>query len=320
MNARLAGWLRGGVRRRAVACMAALAQASATGMAIAIAVPAPAAAQDFAKIEFRTTKLSDTVHLLQGAGGNILLSVGDDAVFLIDDDYAPMTPKLKDAIGRITRKPVNFVINTHWHFDHVGGNEALAREGVLVVAHDNARKRMSSEQFIALFQAKVPASPRGALPVVTFSGDISFHLNGETIHAFHAPAAHTDGDSIVHLRGSDLIHLGDIFFNGTYPFIDASSGGTSDGVVAAMDRVLALATDKTRIVPGHGPMASKADLQRHRDMIATVTRRIRDLRKAGRSDAEIKEAKPAAEFDADYGRGFIRGDRFIDMMLGVIPK
>ena len=293
--------------------------ARAAGLLLLAAATA-ASAQDFAKIEFRSTRLTDTLHLLQGAGGNILVSAGDDAVFLIDDDYAPMTAKLKEAIGRITRKPVNFVLNTHYHFDHVGGNEALAREGVLVVAHDNARKRMSSEQFIALFQAKIPPSPRGALPVVTFGGDISFHINGETIHAFHAPAAHTDGDTIVHLRGSDLIHLGDIFFNGSYPFIDASSGGTADGVLAAMDRVLALATDKTRIVPGHGPLASKADLQRHRDMIATVTARIKELRKAGRSDAQIRDAKPAAEFDTDYGRGFIRGDRFIDMMLSVIPK
>lgn len=316
MNAWQARWSGGVAWSRSVARTAALAMVSA----IAFAPPTPAAAQDFAKIEFRTTRLSDTVHLLQGAGGNILLSAGDDAVFLIDDDYAPMTAKLKEAIGRITRKPVGFVLNTHWHFDHVGGNETLAREGVLVVAHDNARKRMSSEQFIALFQAKVPASPRGALPIVTFGGDISFHINGETIHAFHAPAAHTDGDTIVHLRGSDLIHMGDIFFNGTYPFIDASSGGTADGVVAAMDRVLALATDKTRIIPGHGPIASRADLQRHRDLIATVSQRIKELRQAGRSDVEIKAAKPAAEFDAEYGRGFIRGDRFIDMMLGVIAK
>ena len=300
------------------ALTAGIARAAA-GLLLLLAATA-AAAQDFAKIEFRSTRLNDTLHLLQGAGGNILVSAGDDAVFLIDDDYAPMTAKLKEAVGRITKKPVNFVLNTHWHFDHVGGNEQLAREGVWVVAHDNARRRMSSDQFIALFGAKVPASPRGALPVVTFAGDISFHLNGETIHGFHAPAAHTDGDTIVHLRGSDVIHMGDIFFNGTYPFIDVSSGGTADGVIAAMDRVLALATDKTRIIPGHGPVASRADLQRHRDLIATVTQRIKDLRKAGRSDAEIKEAKPAAEFDADYGRGFIRGDRFIDMMLGVIPK
>jgi glyoxylase-like metal-dependent hydrolase (beta-lactamase superfamily II) len=302
--------------------LGALVQGAALHFAPALMLTAslPAAAQDFSKIEVRSTRLSDTTWLLQGAGGNILMSVGEDAVFLVDDDYAPMTPKLKEAIGRITRKPVNFVLNTHWHFDHVGGNEALAREGVLVVAHDNARKRMSSEQVIALLGAKVPPSPKAALPVVTFGGDVSFHINGETIHAFHAPAAHTDGDTIVHLRGSDLIHMGDIFFNGSYPFIDASSGGTADGVLAAMDRVLSIATDKTRIIPGHGPMASKADLQRHRDLIATVTQRIRDLRKAGRSDAEIKAAKPAAEFDADYGRGFIRGDRFIDMMLGVVPR
>lgn len=154
-------------------------------------------AQDFSKVEFRTTKLADSVYMLQGSGGNIALSVGDDAVFLVDDDYAPLTPKLKAAIAAISKRPVNFVLNTHWHFDHVGGNEALGKEAAVIFAHDNVRKRMSTEQFIAMFQTKVPASPRGALPVVTFASDLSLHINGEEIRAFHVPAAHTDGDVIV---------------------------------------------------------------------------------------------------------------------------
>jgi cyclase len=284
-------------------------------------VAAPARSQDFSKIEVKTVKLTDTVYMLQGAGGNIGVSVGDDAVFLVDDDYAPMTPKVKAAIAAITKKPISFVLNTHWHFDHVGGNEPLAKEGgVLIIAHDNVRKRMRSEQLIALFQAKIPPSPKGALPVVTFGGDVTFHINGDEVHAFHAPAAHTDGDTIVHFRKNDVIHMGDIYFNGTYPFIDASSGGTADGVIAAVDRVLALATDKTRIIPGHGPVASKADLQAYRDLVATVTQRINDLRKAGRSDAEIKTARPFQDLDARYGRGFLNGERFTDMMLGVVPK
>lgn len=286
-----------------------------------VLVATPAQSQDFSRIEVKTVKLTDTVYMLQGAGGNIGVSVGDDAVFLVDDDYAPMTPKVKAAIAALTKKPVSFVLNTHWHFDHVGGNEPLAKEGgVLIIAHDNVRKRMSSEQLIALFQAKIPPSPKGALPVVTFGGDVTFHINGDEVHAFHAPAAHTDGDTIVHFRKSDVIHMGDIYFNGTYPFIDASSGGTADGVIAAVDRALALATDKTRIIPGHGPVASKADLQAYRDLVATVTQRIKDLRKAGRSDAEIKAARPFQDLDARYGRGFLNGERFTDMMLGVVPR
>ncbi len=277
-------------------------------------------AQDFSKVEFRTNKLSDTLTMLQGAGGNIVLSAGDDAVFLVDDEYAPLTPKLKAAIAQITKKPVNFALNTHWHFDHVGGNEALAKEAVVIFAHDNVRKRMSTDQFIALFQAKVPASPRGALPIVTFSADLSLHINGEEIRAIHVPNAHTDGDVLVHFRGSDVLHMGDTFFNGTYPFIDVSSGGSAEGLVAALDRALAIASDKTRIVPGHGPLATKAELQTWRDMVATVTQRIKDRRKAGRSDAEIKAEKPAQDFDARYARGFINAERFIDMMLGAVAK
>jgi glyoxylase-like metal-dependent hydrolase (beta-lactamase superfamily II) len=277
-------------------------------------------AQDFSKVEFRTTKLADSVYMLQGSGGNIALSVGDDAVFLVDDDYAPLTPKLKAAIAAISKRPVNFVLNTHWHFDHVGGNEALGKEAAVIFAHDNVRMRMSTEQFIAMFQTKVPASPRGALPVVTFASDLSLHINGEEIRAFHVPAAHTDGDVIVHFRTSDIIHMGDTFFNGTYPFIDVSSGGSADGLIAALDRVLAIATDKTRIIPGHGPLATKAELQTWRDMVATVTQRIKDLRKAGRSDAQIKAEKPTQDLDARYARGFMNPERFVDMMLGAVGK
>lgn len=295
--------------------------AALRSMFLALAVLLSAAhAQDFNKTEIRTTKLSDTVYMLQGAGGNIALSVGDDAVFLVDDDYAPMSAKLKAAIAQVSKRPVNFVLNTHWHFDHVGGNEALAKDSTIIFAHDNVRRRMSTEQFIAMFQSKVPASPRGALPVVTFAGDLSLHINGEEIRAFHVPAAHTDGDVIVHFRGSDVIHMGDTFFNGTYPFIDVSSGGSADGLIAALDRVLAIATDKTKIVPGHGPLAMKADLQTWRDMVATVTQRIKDLRKAGRTDAEIKAERPTQDLDARYSRGFMNPERFVDMMLGAVAR
>lgn len=277
---------------------------------------------DFSKIEVRTEKLNETTYMLVGAGGNIGLSVGEDAVFLIDDQFAPMAPKIKAAIARITPKPVQFLLNTHFHYDHTGGNEAFGKEGTLIVAHDNVRKRMSSDQLIALVgsTSRQKASPKVALPVVTVPGEISFHINGDEVHAFHVPRAHTDGDLIVHFRKSDIVHMGDTFFNGFYPFIDSSSGGTAEGSIAAADRVLALAGDKTRIIPGHGPLASKADLQAMRDMLATVTRRIQDLRRSGQTDAQIIAAKPAAEFDAKYGGGFIKPEQFVLMMLGAIPK
>jgi glyoxylase-like metal-dependent hydrolase (beta-lactamase superfamily II) len=260
--------------------------------------------------------------MLVGAGGNIGLSVGPDAVFVIDDQFAPLAPKIKEAIARISKKPVQFLLNTHFHYDHTGGNEAFGSDGALIVAHDNVRRRMSTDQLISFVgdTSKQNASPKVALPVVTVAGDISFHLNGEQIYAFHVPRAHTDGDLVVQLRGSDVVHMGDTFFNGMYPFIDGSSGGTADGIVAAADRVLALASDKTKIIPGHGPLASKADLQAYRNMVATVTQRLKDLRRAGKTDEEIRAAKPTAEFDARFGGGFVKPDQFVQMMLGVIPK
>lgn len=279
-----------------------------------------ATAQDPARVEIRTEKLSDTTYMLVGSGGNIGLSIGPDAVFVVDDQFAPLTPKIKEAIARLTTKPVQFVLNTHYHFDHTGGNENFAKDGVLIVAHDNVRRRMSADQLIGFLGMTQAASPKAALPVVTFGGDISFHINGEAVHAFHVPRAHTDGDAIVHFRGSDVIHMGDIYFNGFYPFIDAAANGSADGVIAAVDRVLAISTEKTKIIPGHGPLANRSDLQTYRELLATVTQRIKDLRKAGKTDDEIKAARPVAEYDAKYGGGFIKSDRFVEMMLNVVPR
>ena len=292
----------------------------ALATSVLVAVAASAYAQDYSKVEVKAEKLTDTTYVLFGAGGNIGLSVGDDAVFIIDDQFSSSVPRIKEAIARITKKPVQFVLNTHYHFDHTGGNEAFGKDGSLIVAHDNVRRRMSSEQLIGLLGMKQPASPRAALPVVTVAGDVTFHINGDEVHAFHVPRAHTDGDLIVHFRKSDVVHMGDVYFNGFYPFIDGSGGGSADGVIAAVDRVLALAGDKTRIIPGHGPVSNKAELQAYRNLLATVTQRIKDLRKQGKSDDEIRAAKPAADYDAKYGGGFIKSDQFITMMLGVIAK
>ncbi len=200
--------------------------------------------------------------MLTGSGGNLGLSVGPDAVFLIDDQYAPLTPKIQAAIAAITKKPVQFVLNTHWHGDHTGGNERFAEAGALIVAHDNVRKRMSTEQFIAFFSMRVEASPKAALPLVTFSTDVTFHINGDEVTAFHCPAAHTDGDAIVHFRRADVIHMGDIHWNYLYPFIDSASGGSADGVIAAVDRALALATDRTQDHPGARPARDQGRPQR----------------------------------------------------------
>ena len=283
----------------------------------ALFVSAAQAQQNFDKVEIKTEKLSPTTYVLFGAGGNIGVSVGEDALFIIDDQYAPVSARIVAALKQISDKPIKFVLNTHWHGDHTGGNENMGKAGALIVAHDNVRKRMSTEQFIALFKSKVPPSPKVALPVVTFSTDVTFHINGDEVYGFHVPKAHTDGDTIVQFKKSNVIHMGDIFFNGWYPFIDVSSGGSPEGVIAAADRVLAMSDDNTKIIPGHGPVSGKADLKNYRDMLSTVTGRIKALIKEGKKLDEIKAAKPTAEFDEKWGKAFISPNAFVEMLFAI---
>lgn len=272
------------------------------------------AQQDFSKVQIKTEKLSATTYMMTGEGGNLGLSIGDDAVFVIDDQFAPLTPKIKAAIAKLTKKPVKFVLNTHWHFDHTGGNENMGKAGALIVAHENVRKRMSVEGFIKFFGMKTKAEPKAALPVITFTQDISFHLNGDEMYAYHVANAHTDGDAAVHFRNSNVIHMGDTFFNKMYPFIDTSSGGKVDGMLKAADQVLALANDSTKIIPGHGPLGNKADLKAYREMLASVSGKIKALIKDGKTLEQVLAAKPTAEFDAVWGNGFLKPQKWVEML------
>jgi len=287
--------------------------------AVLAALPA-AAQQDFSQVEIKTTKLGDTTYLMEGAGGNLGLSIGADAVFLIDDQFAPLSEKIQAAIAKLTSKPVKFILNTHWHFDHTGGNENFGRAGAIVVAHENVRKRMSSEQFIEFLKMTEKPSPKGALPIVTFAGSVTFHLNGDEMRALHVPRAHTDGDAIVHFVKTDVIHMGDIYFSGMYPFIDTSSGGSIEGVISGCDRALAIAGDATKIIPGHGPLSNKAELKAYRDMLATVAQRIGKLVADGKSVEEIAASRPTADLDEKWGKGFIKPDQFAQMVAHNILK
>ena len=291
----------------------------APALAFALATPVLAQQQDFSKVEVQSEKVADGVYMLKGAGGNIGLSIGPNGSLVIDDQYAPLSDKILAAIKALTPDPVRFVVNTHWHGDHTGGNENLARTGAFLVAHENVRKRMGSEQFIAMFNQKVPASPEAALPVVTFAEGVTFHWNGDEVRAFHVAPAHTDGDTVVQFVKADVVHMGDCFFNGNFPFIDTSSGGKVDGIVAAADRVLGGVTDKTKIIPGHGPVASKADLQAYRDTVKSVRDRVAKLKAEGKTKEAAVAAKPTAEFDAKWGQGFIKHDVFVGLVYDSLP-
>lgn len=274
-------------------------------------VAAAVAAQDFESLEIRTIPVAPGVHMLMGRGGNIGVSTGDDGVFLVDDQFAPLTEKIRAAIAAISEESVRFVLNTHWHGDHTGGNENLGRAGALIVAHDNVRERMSVEQFQEAFGRRVPPSPASALPVVTFSDTVTFHLNGEEIHALHVSGAHTDGDAIVHFRRADVIHAGDVYFNGMYPFIDVGSGGSIDGMIGAADRLLELSGPETKIIPGHGELSTRTQLERYREMLFVVRDRIRAALDAGRTADEIVATGPTADLDARWEKGFLKADQFV---------
>lgn len=281
-----------------------------------LAAPALVRAQgtDFDAVEIEVTTLADGVHMLVGAGGNLGISTGEDGAVLIDDQFAPLTDRILAAVAELGGAAPRFVLNTHWHFDHTGGNENLGRAGVVILAHENVRRRMSVEQVMEAFGRTIPASPAVALPSLTFTESTTLHWNGQTLRAFHVPSAHTDGDTIVHFVEADVVHMGDVFFNRSYPFIDVGSGGSLDGVVAAVERALALCGEATRIIPGHGPLADRADLERYLEMLRTVRRRVAEKVDQGWSREKILASDVTADLDADWGSG-PRRDLLVNVAL-----
>ncbi|MHB8765782.1 MAG: MBL fold metallo-hydrolase, partial [Deferrisomatales bacterium] len=251
-----------------------------------------------------------------GEGGYIGLFVGPDGTFLIDDQFAPLTEKHLAAIRAVGGDTPKFLINTHYHADHTGGNENLGKAGTVIFSHDQVRERLTVETVIQAFNMVTPPLPKDALPVVTFSRDVTFHLNGDTVHAFHVPRAHTDGDSVVHFKKANVIHAGDILFNGFYPFIDVAHGGSVKGMIAAADAMLALADGETKLIPGHGPLGDRAQLQAYRDMLATAYERLNALRAKGAGADAAMAAKPLADLEERWGKGLFTGDQWVGLIYG----
>jgi glyoxylase-like metal-dependent hydrolase (beta-lactamase superfamily II) len=278
---------------------------------------------DPTKVTLKTTSLGNGLSMIEGAngfsGGNVLVSVGDDGVLVVDDALEPIAPKLRTALAALSRKPVRFVVNTHLHMDHTGGNAMLGGAGAVIVAHYSVRKRLSADQFLEFMGQKktIPASPAAALPVVTFNDDLTFFLNGDEIHVVHVPPAHTDGDAIIHFKKANVLHMGDTFVGG-YPLVDPANGGKFEGFVAAADKALAIADDATKIVPGHGPVMTKADLVAWREMLTKLQERVADLASKKKTLDEIKAAKITAEYDAKH-QGMIPADMLVETIYKDLP-
>lgn len=275
---------------------------------IAISAMQAHAQRDFSKVEIKPEQLADNLYLLTGAGGNMALFTGEDGAFMVDDQFAPLSEKILAVVSELTDEPLRFVVNTHWHGDHTGGNENMGKAGALVVAHENVRKRMSTEQFTKLWDRTTPPSPAAALPVITFTDATTFHWNGDEVRVQYVGPAHTDGDAIILFKKANVIHMGDTFFNGSYPYVDLSAGGSVDGVIENARRVLELTDEKTKIIPGHGPLTDKKGLQQYHDLLVRLRGKIKSLVDAGNTREQVIAAKPTREFDAHYGQGFMKPD------------
>jgi glyoxylase-like metal-dependent hydrolase (beta-lactamase superfamily II) len=273
-------------------------------------------AQNFDEVEIKSTKVSDHIYMLEGSGGNIAVLVGEDGPLMVDSQYGPLSEKIRKKIGEFSDGEVKLLVNTHWHGDHTGGNENFGKMGAMIFAHENVKTRMSKAQLMRAFSREVPPAPEVAQPVVTFSDRMSLKCNGEYLMMIHVDSAHTDGDALIYFPESDVLHMGDTYFNGRYPFIDLSSGGTIDGVIDAADKALFMVSDDTKIIPGHGALSDKTELQNYRDVLKSVRDKVFLLIKEGKSLDEIKALEPGKDTDAAYGGGFISPERFLEIIYG----
>ncbi len=293
--------------------------AAALGFAFLVCGASIARAQDrdFSKVEVKAIPVAGKVFMLTGAGGNIGVSVGADGILIVDDQFAPLADKIRAALKDVATTShgdgkLKFILNTHWHGDHTGGNESFSADAP-IFAHTNVRKRMATDQGAG--DDKVPASPTKALPVVTFDDSLSIHLNGEEIQAIHFPAGHTDGDSVIFFTGSNVVHMGDDFFNGMFPFVDLESGGSVEGLTKNIGKILDRLPADVKVIPGHGPLSDKAGLQAYHRMLVETSRIVHEQLAAGKTVEQIKAAGLGEEWKS-WGQGFIKSDVWIQTIVG----
>jgi cyclase len=273
---------------------------------------------DFSKVEVKATKVAGNVYMLEGLGGNIGVSVGDDGILIVDDQYAPLADKIRAALKGLADKKLRFILNTHWHGDHTGGNIAFGPEAP-VIAHDNVRKRMSTEQKSEFFKRTTPASPKEALPLITFNESLSVHFNGEDIRAIHFPHGHTDGDIVVFFTNSNVVHLGDDFFAGRFPFVDLESGGNVEGLIKNIGELMGKIPEGAKLIPGHGPISTIEDLKSYHRMLQQTTDIVRKKIAAGKTVAQIKTEGLPDEWKT-WGTGFIKTDLWLEIVYNSLTK
>jgi glyoxylase-like metal-dependent hydrolase (beta-lactamase superfamily II) len=284
-------------------------------LCLTLSATASAQSQDFSKVEVKAQKVAGNVHVLFGAGGNIAVSVGEDGLLIVDDQFAPLAPKIEEALRALSDKPLRFVLNTHWHGDHTGGNLHFGAKAP-IVAHDNVRKRLAAGAHLKIggIERKVDPAPKGALPVLTYGRRVSVHFNGEEIRAVHFPSGHTDGDSVIWFRGSNVVHMGDDFFAGRFPLIDITSGGSIQGLIEGVEKVLGIIPDDVKVIPGHGPLSTKDDLRAYLGMLKDTSGAVQSAIAAGKSLEEMKKENLLGKWSDTWGKGFIKPNLYIEML------
>jgi cyclase len=266
---------------------------------------------DFSKVEIKSTLVAKNVHMLEGMGGNIGVSVGADGLLIVDDQFAELGPKIKKALGKLGKGKLKYVLNTHWHGDHTGSNPLFGKDGASIVAHDNVRKRLITGAKVGTWEIP-PAAPE-ALPVLTFNQAMSVYFNGEEIRAIHLPAGHTDGDIVIHFTGSNVFHLGDLFFNGIFPFIDIDSGGSIEGYIKDVELMIARIPADAKIIPGHGPLGTVEDLKNFHAMLLDTAGVVRQKIAAKKSLDDIKKEGLPEKYKP-WSWQFIDTDKFIEIL------
>lgn len=268
--------------------------------------------------DVKSTMVADGIYMLSAKGGNIGVLIGADGTFIVDDQFSDGTQAILKTIKALGGDTPRFLINTHFHGDHTGGNENIGNMGTVIYSHDNVRKRLSSDNFIKEFVMHMPAYSGNALPMVTFSHDISFHINGDEVNAFHVANAHTDGDAVIHFKTANVVHMGDTMFNGFFPFIDPSHGGSLKGVIDAVEQVLAMTNAETKYIPGHGPLAARSDVENYLSMLKTAYERLSKLKKQGKSVEAAIAAQPLDDLNETWGKVIFDASKWIGIVYQTI--